>query len=136
MTTSVTPTIINEGPSKVIVQFVIQSDGTDGELTNQVVFNALTDLGQPMDPTVQLSINQMWYNLTWFDLEIKFNALNPVTGWMVSRDPGDSYMDFRYFGGIKDRSTVDFDNKILFSTSGLADSTKSVGVIVIEFKKN
>lgn len=136
MTTNVTPTIINEGPTKLIVQLLIESDGTSGELTDYSILDPTVDFTPNLSADTQLTITQMWYNCVWFDVAIQFNALNPQTVWTISRDPGDSYMDFRYFGGLKDRSITDHDGKVLISTSGLADVSKSVGTIVIEFKKN
>lgn len=136
MTTTVTPTIINESAQKLIVQLLIESDGTSGELTNYVVLDPQADFDPPMDASTQLTLVQAWSNNAWFDVAVRANALNPVTLWAFSRDPGDGYMDFRYFGGLKDRSTTDHDGKILISTSGLADVSASVGTMVLEFRKN
>lgn len=136
MTTNVTPTIINESAKKVVVHLLIESDGTSGELTNYTILDPQVDFDPPMDASTQLTLVQAWCNNTWFDVAVRANALNPVTLWMFSRDPGDSYTDFRYFGGLKDRSTTDHDGKILVSTSGLADATASVGTMVLEFRKN
>ncbi len=136
MTTNVTKTIINEGPSKLVVHLLIESDGTDGELTNYSILDPTEDFTPNLASDTQLTVTQMWYNCIWFDVLVAFNALNPLTVWAISRDPGDSYMDFRYFGGLKDRATTEHDGKVLLSTSGLSDATKSVGTMVIEFKKN
>lgn len=136
MTTNVTKTIINDGPQKLILQLLIESDGTDGELTNYVVLDPFVDSPFPLDAGSQLTLMQLWANAIWFDVLIRGNALNPVTLWCMSRDPGDNYVDFRYFAGLKDRSGVDNDGKILISTNGLTDATGSTGVIVLEFKKN
>lgn len=136
MTTTVTKTIINEGPSKLLIHVLIESDGTDGELTNYSLLDPSAEFTPAFNKDCQLTVTQVWYNNTWFDVLLRFNALNPLTVWAFSRDPGDSYMDFRYFGGLKDRSETDHDGKVLISTSGLADVTKSVGTMVIEFKKN
>lgn len=136
MTTNVTKTILNEGPTKLVVHLLIESDGTDGELVNYSVLDPTEDFTPNLKSDTQLTVTQTWYNNTWFDVLLRFNALNPVTVWAFSRDPGDSYMDFRYFGGLKDRSGTDHDGKVLISTSGLSDATSSVGTMVIEFKKN
>src|ERR1035437_7893370 len=117
MTTKVTPTIINEGPSKLIVHLLIESDGTDGELTNYSVLDPQVDFTPNLTSDTQLTIMQLWINNIWFDVLFRFNALNPLTAWSSSRDPGDNYVDFSYFGGLKDRSTTDHDGKVLISTN-------------------
>ena len=136
MTTNVTPTIINEGSTKLIVQLLIESDGTSGELINYQILNPTEDFNPVLGTDTQLTILQMWYDSVWFDILVRFNALNPQTAWAFSRDSGSRYMDFRYFGGLKDRSGTDHDGKVMISTSGLTDVTSSVGTMVIEFKKN
>ena len=135
MTTNVTPTIINEGPSKLVVHFLIESDGTDGEINNLSVLDPQTNFTPNLDVNTQLTITQIWYSNIWFDVIVKFNAIQPTTSFALVRDAS-TYHDFRYFGGLKDRSGFDHDGKVLFSTNGLADNTYSVGTIVIEFKKD
>jgi hypothetical protein len=143
MTTNVTRTIITEGPTKIIIHLLIESDGTDGELTNYVILDPTTDITPvgtvtpPSNiPDTQMHLRQAWYNNTWFDVLLRYNALNPLTVWAFSRDPGDSYMDFRYFAGLKDRSGTDHDGKVMISTNGLADSTASTGTMILEFRKD
>ena len=136
MTTNVTKTIVNEGPTKLIVHVLIESDGTDGEITNLNILDPDADFTPSMSKDTQLTVMQVWYDKIWFDVLLRFNALNPLTVWAFSRDSGAGYLDFRYFGGLKDRSATDHDGKVLISTSGLTDATSSVGTMVIEFKKN
>lgn len=135
MTITVTPTIISEGSTKLVVHFLIESDGLNGELTNFSVLDPQENFTPTMSVNTQLSITQIWTSRVWFDVIIKFNAIQPTTSWVLARD-SDSYYDFRYFGGLKDRSGFDHDGKVLFSTNGLAETTASVGTVVIEFKKN
>lgn len=163
MTTNVTSTVLQEGSKKFIVQFNLTSDGTTGELINQVVFDpqnqpTLFDLsaqqppvaGQvgnqvvyypqqtlqlPLDPATQLSIRQIWYSCVWFDVAVSWNATQPTLAWVLNRDAY-NYMDFRYFGGIKDKSTADHDQKLLFTTNGIDGIASSIGTIIIEFQRD
>jgi hypothetical protein len=130
MANTVTRNILNEGPSKIIIQLIIEGDGS-GDLDLYSVLDPVTDFNQPL--STQLTIQQIWASTSWFDVLFSFNAVVPAKTWVHSRD-ADSYYDFRYFGGLKDQSTQDPDGKLLISTSDL--TAGSVGTLIIELKKN
>jgi hypothetical protein len=133
MANKITKRIISEGPSKLIVQVVMEGDG-EGELTNYSLLDPTSDFNPNLESYTQVSLLQVWYSGVWFDVVIGFNALNPTKSWVLARDVS-NYHDFRYFGGLKDTSGVEHDGKLLLSTSGF-DVPGSVGSLVIELRKN
>lgn len=132
MANDVTASIINEGPSKLVVSITIVGDGS-GELVNFPVLDPTTDFNPTLPLGTQLSVTQLWASTAWFDVAIAFNGVVPTVGWVHSRDTS-NYNDFRYFGGLKDRSNEDPDGKLLLSTSGLGAGM--IGTLVLELKKN
>ncbi len=138
MTTTVTRTIVNQGPGNFVIQLLIQSDVNDGELVNYPVFDPITDADPPINPwhpeAFRASLQQAWHSQCWFDLILSYNALEPTPVWVFSRD-ADYYKDFRFFGGILDRSGAQRDGDVLISTIGLGGVT-SIGTLVLAFKKN
>jgi hypothetical protein len=134
-------TVISDGPSKAILSVYLESDGVDGELTNYVILDPYVDLipltppGTPMPPGIyQMTVLQIWYSLSWFDALLTFDDINPFPSWELTRD-GSNYADFRYFGGLKDRSGIDTTGKLFLTTNGFAP-IGSIGTIIIEIKKN
>ena len=124
-------TMLSDGPSKSIISIFLLSDGIEGELTNYVLLDPQVDL----TPTAKnLTIQQIWYSFSWFDALLTFDDLVPYPSWQLTRD-ADNYFDFRYFGGLKDRSGIDSTGKLFLTTNGFAP-IGSIGTIIIEVKKN
>ena len=138
MTTNVTRTIINQGPSTFGIQLLIQSDGLDGELVNYPIWDPVADSDPAINAwhpeTQRCSLMQIWKGFSWFDVIVSYNALEPTPVWVATRD-SNPYEDFRFFGGILDRSGAQRDGKILISTIGLA-GVISIGTMALTFKKN
>lgn len=150
MANIINTTILSEGTQKAVLQFYFESDGTDGEFVNQVLFNPSTDFNvlanntrqQVTDPStgimtvkpVQMTILQMWAETSWFDIILGFSGATGVTNqWIIARD-AEVYRDLRYFAGVKDRTT-DPDGKLVISTKDFAPQG-SVGILVMEVRKN
>jgi hypothetical protein len=134
MGNTVTRRFLSNGPSKAVVHVLIESDGTDGELSNYVLLDPVVDFNPTLESYVQMSVMQVWYSAVWFDTIIGFNAVTPSKSWVCARDTH-NYHDFRYFGGLRDGSSVDHDGKLLLSTNGLI-VPGSVGTLILELKKN
>lgn len=129
----VTPTFLLDSPVRALIHVYVESDGLSGDLSNFVLVDPKTDfVDSPI--IVQMSLTQVWYSFGWFDGLITFDDLTPYPSWQLSRDSV-GYYDFRYFGGIKDRSTIDGTGKILLSTNGFT-AAGSKGTMVIEVRKN
>ena len=131
MSNKVVKTLLSDGPSKAILSVYLESDGVEGELNNYLLLDPLVDLIQPVD---QMSVLQIWYSFSWFDALLTFDDLVDFPSWVLTRDTK-NYFDFRYFGGLKDRSGIDHTGKLFLTTNGFAPAG-SLGTLVIELKKN
>ncbi len=150
MSNIVTSTILSEGTQKAVILFNLTADGTEGELNNRVIFDPATDFTVPWvqqkDPNYlgavgdhlapfQMSILQFWGSCAWFDLLFDFEGLSTNgDGFVVARD-ADFYMDFRYFGGMKDRNSIDPTGRLLLTTRDFSPAG-SKGFFILEVKKN
>jgi hypothetical protein len=133
MSNTIVKTLLNDGPKKAIVSLYLESDGVEGELKNYPVLDCVNDfVGGTRD--MRMAILQVWYGFSWFDGILAFDDLNPMPSWQLPRDTG-GYYDFRYFGGVQDRTSIDRTSKLYLSTNGFAQ-LGSVGTIIIEVKKD
>lgn len=130
MSHQVTITKMIDGPRHAIFHIYLESEGTEGELKNYVVVDPEVDFGIKSLP---ISITQVWSSLIWFDASLSFDALEPYPGWTLARDTG-NHVDFRHFGGIKDRTDAERTGKIYLTTNGFED-VGSRGTIILEVKK-
>lgn len=128
-----TKTTLMESSKKIIVHFALEGEPGDTDQKNMV----LLDPSQDFDPTtrdLKPTMNQIWSSLMWFDVFITYDNLQPLPAWILARDTS-NYYDFRYFGGIKDRSGIDgTPNRVLISTNGFENG--HAGTFIIEFKKD
>lgn len=146
MSNTVNMEIISEGFKKAVVRFYFESDGTDGEMVNQVIFNPATDFNLPIvtqpnndaAPPIakvpNLTILQAWTSCSWFDITLGFNGSTPSQELVIARD-SDFYLDFRYFGGIRDRAAVMPTGELIMSTKDFAPQGSN-GFLVLEFRKD
>ena len=133
MSHTIQKNLIMDGPKSALLYIYMQSDGVEGELSNFVLVDPKTDFVQsPIK--VQMSITQIWHSFSWFDGMITFDDTVPYPSWVLTRDTV-NYQDFRYFGGLKDRSSIDSTGKVLLSTNGFSNAG-SVGTMVLEIRKN
>jgi hypothetical protein len=142
-------TIISEGTQKAVIHWYFESNGIDGELTNYQIFDPATDFNVPWVPQLDTSYNQAagsrlapfqmtllqsWSSASWFDFTISFDGTIVSPTLVIARD-ADFYMDFRYFGGLKDRTNPDPTGRLLVTTRDFAP-LGSNGFLVLEIKKN
>lgn len=143
MANTVEKQVIIDGPSKALIRWYLESDGNEGELTNYVLLDPNVDFGQPMPLQLdqdnkpkpkQISILQVWFSGAWFDIELGFDGTVPTKAITIARD-SQFYLDFRYFRGIKDNTTVDPTGKLTITTRDFAPLGSS-GFLVLELLKN
>jgi hypothetical protein len=138
-------TLIEDGPKKAIVQFYFESDGNEGEFVNRVILDPYTDFAVPWqinpdadrltNPTPpRMTILQMWSSASWFDMTLSYEGVTVKPSFVIARD-SDFYMDFRYFGGVKDRVTDTPTGRLMLSTKDFAP-LGSNGFLVLEVKKD
>jgi hypothetical protein len=142
MANHIKKTILQNTSKSLIIHAYLESDGTEGELTNSVLFNPMTDLDESSNIRYpRLTLRQAWHSFAWFDVLISFDDLNPVPSWLLHRDSA-NYTDLRYFGGIKDRyvdpknkDSSERTGKILLTTTDFAP-LNSKGTLVLELWKS
>lgn len=141
---NVTMTLLVDGPRLAVAHFYLQSDGVSGELNNTPVFDPAIDLVEPLaqqfDPSdghklpLTMTIMEVWYGLSWFDVTIAFESDVNSPRLVLTRDAHD-HMDLREFGGIKDLYDSNSTGRVLFSTKDFAPAGSN-GHVIIAFKKD
>ena len=126
-------TLLLNGPKTAIMHFYLESDGISDEFDKEIVLEP-TELNGDESKIFQYTVTQIWQSLSGFDATLGFDSGSPKYAWIM-REASDSHVDFRSFGGIKDRTTGDFTGKLTLSTINL-NHPDSKGTFVIEFRKN
>ena len=133
MSNRVVKTLLLDSSKSALLHVYLESDGVEGELSNFVLLDPKSDFANsPLK--VQMAVTQVWYSFPWFDALLTFDDLVPYPSWQLTRD-AIGYHDFRYFGGIQDRSSIDTTGKLLLSTNGFT-ALGNVGTMVVEVRKN
>ena len=134
MANTVDTTVLLDGPRHLIMQIFLQSDGGGNELNNFVLLDPVEDLG--LQKGSRFSIDEILFNLAGFDATISFDTglVDKNMIWVLP-EGASNYVDFRPFGGFKDRSTLDGTGKILISTLGFT-SVNSFGSLLLKVKKD
>ncbi len=135
MTNKVIKTKLRDSARAAIFHFYLESDGIAGELSNYTLIDPVTDFAVPLTADNHLTITQLWYSQLGFDAVLKFDALEDLFVWAIPRAADNNHVDFRYFGGIKDRTTADSTGKLVMSTVDFAQAGRS-GVLIIEVNKD
>ncbi len=138
----VNKTLITEGTTKFVMHIYLESDGNEGEFNNALLVDFKNDLTVPIVRHLgtdgflfpRMTITQAWWNSSWFDVTLSFDSSIPQPVVVLARD-SHNHHDFRYFGGIKDRTTSDSTGNILISTKDFAP-LGSNGMLVLEVKKH
>lgn len=126
------------------MHFYLESDGLEGEMVDRILLDPYIDVNKAPSYRVELrgnklwsgklTITQIWWANVWFDVQLKYRALENVPIWTLPRDSM-NYIDFRYFGGLKDRSEAESTGQLLVSTNGFAPAGSN-GTMVMEFRKD
>jgi len=138
-------TVLQNGSRSIILHVYMESDGVGKELENYVLIDPetfYTEIGSEFSKKlVRPTLTQAWYSFSWFDTLVSFDDLVPTPSWMLARD-GANHVDFRCFGGIKDRyafpkdaSSSDRTGRILLSTTNFAPYG-SKGTLILELRKS
>lgn len=134
MANTVDTTVLLDGPRHLIMQIFLQSDGSATELDNFVLLDPVEDLG--LQRGSRFSIDEILFNLAGFDATIAFDTglIDKNMIWVLP-EGASNYVDFRPFGGFKDRSSLDGTGKIVISTLGFT-SVNSFGSLLLKVKKD
>lgn len=133
MAHQIVKTKLVEGSRHVIFHIYLENNGTEGEMENVVLIDPAVDFDPEIKDKRQYAVTQIWHSLVWFDALLTFDALEKFPSWLLARD-SENYIDFRYFGGIKDKSDAEHSGEVRITTNGFSDAG-SRGTIIIELKK-
>ena len=125
----ITITKLLDGPEHVIIHVYVLGEGD--ELTDEV----LIDPALLSPPTQRLGVEEVSYDWAGFDATIQFKSgvIGQTMIWVLAeRSNGDRC--FKPWGNLPDRSGVDGDGKLLFSTIGLESGEQ--GTMLIKARKN
>jgi len=139
MSHTIVKTALKKGSRSTIMHVYLESDGSE-ELDNYELidqagdpdFPELNDFDPVMSPKEKMKILRVWYASSWFDVELKFDALEKTTPWILNRD-GPGYYDFTHFGGLHDFSSPERFGKLLISTAGFTEPGARA-TLVLELK--
>lgn len=102
-----------DGPTSSVIQACFISDGSSGEITNQVVVDvsALTPVPK------YVSITKIEYATAGCNVGLKFDATTDTPAWLIPPDSGGCF-DFTAFGGIPDKKDTGYTGDVIASTAG------------------
>jgi hypothetical protein len=119
-----------DGPRHTVIHAYMASDGSSGELTDQVLVDAST-----LDPVpTKLVVECVKWNLDGFTATLEFDATADVP-FMVLDSGSDGDKDFRSVGGLVDNSGVGSTGDITITSDGFSTVADN-GSITIQVRKN
>ena len=130
MAHTVTITKILPGNHRSQFHIFIKSDGSSGELSNQVLVDPVIDLG--LKASARPAIELITYNFAGFDARVEFDSglVDDTMIWVLPEN-GDNYIDFNPWGGLKDQSGPDGTGKIQLTTTGFGDAGDQGSILLM-----
>jgi len=127
---SVIRTTLLDGPRHAIFHFAIDDEVSD--LEDYVLIDPQVDIS-PI--AKRLVVEDITYSWQGFDAKIRFTSdlVEGIMTWVLPQETG-TYIDFRSFGGFKDRSGYNGDGKLLLTTYGLGADMR--GSMIIRVRKS
>ena len=124
-----------EGPRHVILQAYIEHDGFSQELKDFVLYDGNTETDQKK-VTVRLTVEEILFHFAGFDATLSFDSglVDKKNIWVLPEGAA-NHVDFRPFGGFKDRSELDGTGILLINTNGFTDSNAK-GSLIIKLRKD
>lgn len=138
MANSITIRKFVDGTKFLIVSVAFNCD-TTAEFTGQLISDPNgSGAGDPV-PTwpagARFTIEEIWYNVNNFDVQLQFDASTVTKIFALPHTGGDSHLDFRCFGGIKDPGGSGSTGKLTLTTVGVTANT-SMGQLIIKMRKD
>lgn len=130
--TVATTTLLN-GSKYLIVHIYLKCDGNSGELSDTTLVDPM-DYGLTSDPTY--TVEELVYDFAGFDAAIEFDTGLITDGpiWVLP-EGGVGRVDFKPFGGFKDRSGMDGTGKLVITTTGFTATTDQ-GSLILKLRVN
>ena len=130
MAHKVTITKILPGNHRSQFHIYLLSDGTSGELVDEVLIDPVTDLGIPSSS--RLAIERITYSFTGFSSRIEFDTgvVDDKMIWVLPEKANEP-IDFNPWGGLKDQSGLDGTGKIQITTNGLTNAGSEGSILIM-----
>ena len=134
MANHVTVTTLLDGPRHTILQIYLENDGFSGELANEVLYDINKDVD--FDKKVKLTVEELLFHFAGFDATLSFDTglITKQSIWVLPEGAA-NHVDFRPFGGFKDRTGLDGTGQLLMNTIGFTN-TNARGSILIKLRKD
>lgn len=132
MANRVDVTKLLDGPRHLIYHVYLESDGVSGDLDSYTLIDPATET---MGTDKRFTIEDVTWGFNGFSANLHFELLvDDTLIWVLPPSTG-NYVDFKKYGGLKDRSNpADATGKVLISTTGFVDAGDE-GSIVIKVRK-
>lgn len=111
MADSVTSQTIFDGTNMAILKFTNISDGTGEAAVVKVDVSALTNAPS------KVTISKIWFTTDGMAVQLLWNATADVLAYSIAANQT-GYLDFSYFGGIKNNAGAGVTGDIAFTTVG------------------
>lgn len=123
---------IVDGPRNVVIHVYLASDGSSGELTDQVLIDPVVDLGLTVGE--RMSIECITSSMSGFHARVEFDTglVDDKMIWVITEH--DSIAKFEDIGGLRDKSGSDGTGKLQITTTGFT-SLGDEGSIIFKVKK-
>ena len=121
MAHTVAVTKLLEGPRHVVLHVYFKSDGISSDLNKVTLIDPHSDdLIKPLLKGPGLVVEEIVYDFAGFDASLQFDSglINDNYIWVLPEGSSER-VDFRPFGGFKDRSGKDGTGKLTITTFGL-----------------
>ncbi len=121
-----------DGPRHLIYHVYLKSDGASGDIDSYTLIDPATE---NMGSSVQFTIEDVTWGFNGFSANLHFELLvDDTLIWVLPPSAG-NYVDFKKYGGLKDRGSVlDATGKILLSTTGFA-ADGDEGSLIVKVRK-
>lgn len=123
-----------DGSRHAIFHVYLKHDGQSGDLVGAKLIDPLQDLLPVQAKKPRFRIEEIWWDFYGFGVRLEYDDVvdNPV--WVVTAGSG-NYVDLKEcLGGLKDRSGLDGNGKLLFSTIGFTGAPKQ-GTMIVKIRK-
>ena len=135
MSHTVQMTKLLDGPRHAIVHVYLRSDGLSDDLKRFVIIDPTDDLEPAKESKPGLVIEQIVYDFAGFDASLKFDTGLVEDNYIwVLPEGASAKVDFREFGGFKDRSGLDGTGRLVIDTFGLL-SIGDQGSMLLKIRK-
>lgn len=138
MANSITLRKLAEGPRHLVVMATFNIDTTAEFSASTLVDPAGSGTADPVPNYAagpRFTVEEIWSNLSGFDAYLNFGGAAPTPIFAITSAPGDSHLDFRSFGGIKDATSSTPTGKITVTTIGCTANTDG-GTIILKLRKD